>query len=103
VRVIVSGGFTAARIRAFEATGVPVDSYAVGSSLLKGTADYTADVVLREGRPCAKVGRRYRPSDRLQPVELSSLSSQDSQQASVSGAGSTQPSWGAAAATQRGS
>jgi nicotinate phosphoribosyltransferase len=70
VRVIVSGGFTAERIAAFEATGVPVDSYAVGSSLLKGSADYTADVVLREGRPCAKVGRVYRPSDRLKPVDL---------------------------------
>jgi nicotinate phosphoribosyltransferase len=81
VRVICSGGFTAARIRAFEAAGVPVDSYAVGSSLLKGTADYTADVVLREGRPCAKVGRRHRPSDRLQPVDLSSLSSQNRRQA----------------------
>jgi nicotinate phosphoribosyltransferase len=70
VRVIVSGGFTAERIAAFEAIGVPVDSYAVGSSLLKGSADYTADVVLREGRPCAKVGRFYRPSDRLEPVDL---------------------------------
>ncbi|HSR28320.1 MAG TPA: quinolinate phosphoribosyl transferase [Actinomycetes bacterium] len=70
VRVIVSGGFTAERIAAFEATGVPVDSYAVGSSLLKGSADYTADVVLREGRPCAKVGRTHRPSTRLQPVDL---------------------------------
>jgi nicotinate phosphoribosyltransferase len=71
VRVIVSGGFTAERIAAFEATGVPVDSYAVGSSLLKGMADYTADVVLREGRPCAKVGRFHRPSRRLAPVDLS--------------------------------
>jgi nicotinate phosphoribosyltransferase len=70
VRVIVSGGFTAERIAAFEATGVPVDSYAVGSSLLKGSADYTADVVLREGRPCAKVGRFHRPSARLEPVDL---------------------------------
>ena len=70
VRVIVSGGFTAERIAAFEATRVPVDSYAVGSSLLKGSADYTADVVLREGRPCAKVGRVHRPSARLQPVDL---------------------------------
>ena len=70
VRVIVSGGFNAERIAAFEATEVPVDSYAVGSSLLKGSADYTADVVLREGRPCAKVGRVHRPSARLQPVDL---------------------------------
>jgi nicotinate phosphoribosyltransferase len=70
VRVICSGGFTAERIQAFEAAGVPVDSYGVGSSLLKGTADYTADVVLREGRPCAKVGRRFRGSARLRPVDL---------------------------------
>jgi nicotinate phosphoribosyltransferase len=74
VRVIVSGGFTAERIAAFEATGVPVDSYAVGSALLKGGADYTADVVLREGHPCAKVGRRYRPSARLRPVDLTAHS-----------------------------
>jgi nicotinate phosphoribosyltransferase len=74
VRVIVSGGFTAERIAAFEATGVPVDSYAVGSSLLKGSADYTADVVLREGGPCAKVGRVHRPSTRLQPVDLTAHS-----------------------------
>jgi nicotinate phosphoribosyltransferase len=74
VRVIVSGGFTAERIAAFEATGVPVDSYAVGSALLKGSADYTADVVLREGRPCAKVGRHYRPSARLRPVDLTAHS-----------------------------
>jgi nicotinate phosphoribosyltransferase len=70
VRVLVSGGFTAERIAAFEAAGVPVDSYAVGSALLKGNADYTADVVLREGRPCAKVGRVHRPSTRLAPVDL---------------------------------
>ena len=74
VRVIVSGGFTAERIAAFEATGVPVDSYAVGSSLLKGSADYTADVVLREGRPCAKVGRVHRPTTRLRPVDLTAHS-----------------------------
>jgi nicotinate phosphoribosyltransferase len=74
VRVIVSGGFTAERIAAFEATGVPVDSYAVGSSLLKGSADYTADVVLREGRPCAKVGRVHRPATRLRPVDLAAHS-----------------------------
>jgi nicotinate phosphoribosyltransferase len=74
VRVIVSGGFTAERIAAFEATGVPVDSYAVGSSLLKGSADYTADVVLRERRPCAKAGRVHRPSQRLEPIDLTAHS-----------------------------
>ena len=70
VRVVCSGGFTAERIAAFEREGVPVDSYAVGSALLKGSADHTADVVLREGVPCAKVGRRHRSSDRLQAVHL---------------------------------
>jgi nicotinate phosphoribosyltransferase len=71
VRVVCSGGFNAERIVAFEAAGVPVDSYAVGSSLLKGSADFTADVVLREGVPCAKVGRHHRPSSRLETVDLS--------------------------------
>jgi nicotinate phosphoribosyltransferase len=68
VRIVVSGGFTADRIRAFEAGGVPVDSYGVGSSLLRGSNDFTADVVMVDGRPCAKVGREYRPNPRLEPV-----------------------------------
>jgi nicotinate phosphoribosyltransferase len=69
VRIVVSGGFTADRIREFELNGVPVDSYGVGSSLLRGSNDFTADVVLVEGRPCAKVGRKYRSNPRLQRVE----------------------------------
>src|SRR3712207_451729 len=68
VRIVVSGGFDAARIRAFERQGVPVDSYGVGSSLIRGSNDYTADVVLVDGKPCAKVGREYRPNDRLELV-----------------------------------
>jgi nicotinate phosphoribosyltransferase len=68
VKIVVSGGFDATRIRSFESQGVPVDSYGVGSSLLRGSNDYTADVVLVDGKPCAKVGRAYRPSDRLEPV-----------------------------------
>jgi nicotinate phosphoribosyltransferase len=69
VRIVVSGGFNPERIAAFEAAGVPADAYGVGSSLLRGTADFTADVVLLEGRPCAKVGRSYRPNPRLERVE----------------------------------
>jgi nicotinate phosphoribosyltransferase len=68
VRIVVSGGFTADRIREFEAQGVPVDAYGVGSSLIRGANDFTADVVMVDGRPCAKVGREYRPSDRLSLV-----------------------------------
>jgi nicotinate phosphoribosyltransferase len=68
VKIVVSGGFNAARIREFERKGVPVDSYGVGSSLLRGSNDFTADVVLVEGEPCAKVGREYRPNSRLERV-----------------------------------
>jgi nicotinate phosphoribosyltransferase len=68
VKIVVSGGFTADRIREFEAEGVPVDAYGVGSSLIRGANDFTADVVMVDGRPGAKVGREYRPNDRLSPV-----------------------------------
>jgi len=69
VRIVASGGFDAARIREFEALGAPVDSYGVGSSLLKGKNDFTADVVRVDGVDCAKVGRKYRPNARLERVE----------------------------------
>jgi nicotinate phosphoribosyltransferase len=65
VKIVASGGFDAQRIRAFEARGVPVDAYGVGSSLIRGRNDYTADVVLLDGRPCAKVGRHHRDPSRL--------------------------------------
>jgi nicotinate phosphoribosyltransferase len=69
VRIVASGGFNAQRIGEFEAAGVPVDAYGVGSSLIRGRNDFTADVVLLEGRPCAKVGRVYRPNPRLERVD----------------------------------
>ena len=69
VRIVVSGGFTVEKIRAFEERGVPVDAYGVGSSLIRGANDFTADVVLTDGRPSAKAGRRYRPNPRLTLVE----------------------------------
>jgi nicotinate phosphoribosyltransferase len=68
VRIVASGGFTAERIAEFERLGVPVDSYGVGSSLIRGSNDFTADIVLTDGRPSAKVGRRYRPNPRLELV-----------------------------------
>jgi nicotinate phosphoribosyltransferase len=68
VRIVVSGGFNAQRIREFEAAGVPVDAYGVGSSLIRGQNDFTADIVLRDGQPCAKVGRSYAPNPRLRLV-----------------------------------
>jgi nicotinate phosphoribosyltransferase len=69
VRIVASGGFTADRIREFETGGIPVDAYGVGSSLIRGDNDYTADVVCVDGRPCAKTGRGYSPNPRLERVE----------------------------------
>jgi nicotinate phosphoribosyltransferase len=68
VKIVVSGGMNAERIRAFEEAAVPVDSYGVGSALIRGENDFTADVVLTDGRPSAKAGRRYRPNERLELV-----------------------------------
>ncbi len=69
IKIVASGGFTAERIREFEAAGVPVDAYGVGSSLIRGDNDYTADIVIVEGRPCAKAGRKFAPNPRLERVE----------------------------------
>ncbi len=69
VKIVVSGGFTAEKIRTFERKGVPVDAYGVGSSLIRGATDFTADVVLADGRPSGKVGRPFRPNPRLELVE----------------------------------
>ncbi len=72
VRIVVSGGMTAERIRRFERQKVPVDAYGVGSSLLEragGRFEYTQDVV----RPHAKRGRVHVPSERLHPVDVKRL------------------------------
>ena len=83
VGIIVSGGFTPARIRQFEEAGVPVAGYGVGSSLLghnRGTGDglinscdYTADLVRVDGELQSKVGRAWQPNPllvRLDPTRL---------------------------------
>jgi nicotinate phosphoribosyltransferase len=69
VKIVVSGGFDVERIREFEEQGVPVDSYGVGSSLIRGDNDFTGDIVLTDGLSSAKVGRKYRPSPRLELVQ----------------------------------
>jgi nicotinate phosphoribosyltransferase len=69
VRIVVSGGFNPAKITAFEAAGAPVDAYGVGSSLLRGSNDFTADVVRVDGRQVAKAGRQENPNPRLSRVE----------------------------------
>jgi len=68
VKIVVSGGFTIEKIKEFEEQSVPVDAYGVGSSLIRGSNDFTADIVLTDGRPSAKVGRQYKPNARLELV-----------------------------------
>jgi nicotinate phosphoribosyltransferase len=68
VRIVASGGFTAEKIRNFEEHDVPVDAYGVGSSLIRGSNDFTGDIVITDGKPSAKVGRHYRDNPRLERV-----------------------------------
>jgi nicotinate phosphoribosyltransferase len=68
VRIVVSGGFDESKIRDFEAREVPVDAYGIGSSLIRGANDFTADVVVTDGKPSGKFGRRLRENPRLEVV-----------------------------------
>jgi nicotinate phosphoribosyltransferase len=68
VKIVASGGFNVEKIERFEREKVPVDAYGVGSAFFQGSYDFTADVVMVEGRPCGKTGRRYRPNPRLELV-----------------------------------
>jgi len=70
VKIVVSGGFDVEKIRHFEELRVPVDAYGVGSSLFRGGGrfDFTADVVMVDGKPCAKTGREFRDNPRLERV-----------------------------------
>ncbi len=69
VKIIVSGGFDEQRVKDFEELGVPVDTYAVGSSFFDGNINFTADIVRVNGRDCAKAGRKYNPNPRMELVE----------------------------------
>jgi nicotinate phosphoribosyltransferase len=76
VKIVVSGGFNPEKIRRFERLGVPVDIYAVGSSLFNNNGatvtDFTADVVRvkihGEWVDMAKVGRRPLANQNLERV-----------------------------------
>ena len=69
VKIIVSGGFDAYKIAEFEKLKDPVDTYAIGSSFFDGNINFTADIVLSDGKPCAKAGRKYLPNNRLELVD----------------------------------
>ncbi|UOE94656.1 nicotinate phosphoribosyltransferase [Alkalihalobacillus sp. LMS39] len=70
VQIVVSGGFTAERIKQFEEEEAPVDVYGIGGSLLKVNIGFTGDNVLLDGEHEAKKGRRYNPNPRLEKVNL---------------------------------
>ena len=69
VRIAVSGGFSAEKIRAFEQAHAPVDVYAIGEAFFSGSVPFTSDIVglWRDGQfiPCAKQGREFRENPRL--------------------------------------
>jgi nicotinate phosphoribosyltransferase len=69
VQIVVSGGFDAERVQAFEDEGAPVDVFGVGSAAYKGTFDFTADVVQVGGKPQARAGRKLRPNPKLERVK----------------------------------
>jgi hypothetical protein len=58
VGIVVSGGFSAEKIRRFEDACVPVDSYGVGSALVRGSYDSEA----RRARTCRTPSSRRRVS-----------------------------------------
>jgi len=76
VKIVVSGGFDISKITQFEKLGVPVDIYAVGSSLFNNhgdtKTDFTADVVRVKVHDdwidLAKVGRQAADNPDLERV-----------------------------------
>ena len=76
VQIVVSGGFNPVKISRFEKLNVPVDIYAVGSSLFANdgprVTDYTADIaqVKIDGvwRAMSKVGRSRGDNPDLETV-----------------------------------
>jgi nicotinate phosphoribosyltransferase len=76
IKIVVSGGFGPEKIKRFEKLAVPVDIYAVGSSLFDNhgdtVTDFTADVVRvkvnGQWRDMAKVGRAPAENKELERV-----------------------------------
>ena len=68
VKIVVSGGFNPTRVRKLVKSGVPFDIVGVGAYFYKNRIDFTADVVMVNGKPIAKVGRKYNPNPRLKEI-----------------------------------
>lgn len=69
VRIIVSCGFDEKKVKYFKKFRIPFDMVGVGSVLFRERMDFTADVVMVNGKPLAKVGRSYKPNSRLEIVK----------------------------------
>jgi nicotinate phosphoribosyltransferase len=73
VKIVVSGGVDAERIRLFADKGAPVDAFGVGSAVSAASPiDVTADIKAIEGEPVAKRGRipGITENSRLKKIEL---------------------------------
>jgi len=70
VKIVVSGGFNAEKVERFVKLDVPFDAVGVGSYFFRKRIDFTADVVMVNGKPLAKVGRQYNPNSRLSIVNF---------------------------------
>ncbi len=69
VKITVSSGFTAEKIKEWTELGVPVSMYGVGTSFVNNmTCGFTGDLVVLDGKNEAKEGRADYPSDRLKKV-----------------------------------
>ncbi len=76
IKIVVSGGFNSVKILNFEKLDVPVDIYAVGSSLFANdghrVTDFTADIsqvkIDGDWQPMSKVGRNRGENSDLKPV-----------------------------------
>lgn len=79
IKIVVTGGFNAEKIKRFEEIGAGVDIYGVGSSLLENSSatgtnnDFTADIVQvkvdNEYHPLAKVGRSVAHNKDLKTIQ----------------------------------
>jgi nicotinate phosphoribosyltransferase len=68
VKIIVSSGFNPEKIQHFERLNTPVDMYGVGLYLVTLRTNFTGDLVMLNGQPQAKFGRKKLDSSRLSVV-----------------------------------
>jgi len=76
VKIVVSGGVDAARIRLFREHGAPVDLFGVGSAISSAPPiDFTGDLKVVAGQPIAKRGRipGITANPRLQRIDLAKV------------------------------